>query len=92
MLAAREFVRSFALGKFKAQLPQRSGLLKQKAYIRQRDGKVQLRGVWYARLVKYLLGLPIEPTLGRQPLQRLRTGLPFSNVHPLLSSPLKPTA
>ena len=53
MLAAREFVRSFAFGKFKAQLPQRSGLLKQKAYIRQRGGEVQLRGVWCARLVKY---------------------------------------
>ena len=53
MLAAREFVRSFAFGKFKAQLPQRSGLLKQKAYMRQRGGEVQLRGVWCARLVKY---------------------------------------
>ena len=53
VLAAREFARSFPLRKFRAQLPQRSGLLKQKVYMRQRGGEVELRGVWYARLVKY---------------------------------------
>ena len=51
--AAREFTRSFPLGKFKSRLPQRSGRLRQHTYIRQRGGNVELRGVFYAKLVRF---------------------------------------
>ena len=50
---ARRFVKHFGVSAFKSRLPRRTGRLRQRTRVVQRGADVQLRGVFYARLVRF---------------------------------------
>ena len=50
---ARRFVKNFGVSAFKSRLPRKTGRLRQRTRVVQRGSDVQLRGIFYARVVRY---------------------------------------
>ena len=53
---AQRFTRSFSMSAFKRKLPFKTGELRRTIYLRQRGTNVELRGVEYAKHVKWVSG------------------------------------